>query len=93
MAAALMAAVVALLAGAVFATLLDEPGRRAVFGKVVELSIQFVVVVVLGTLLKKVIDDAQERRAAQAAHHQLQSGFVRRLVDASHNEVFSASFR
>ena len=72
------------LVGAVAFVGLDDVGRRGVLGKIAELSYQFVVVVLLGALLKKVIDDAQERRRSREALRDRQVGFIRRLVDVSH---------
>jgi hypothetical protein len=63
---------------------LDDTGRQAAIGKVAELSYQFIVVVLLGTLLKRIIDDAQERRRFQAALRDQQAGFIHRLIDVSH---------
>jgi hypothetical protein len=82
--AAVAMTIVVVLIGVAAWLSLDEAGRRGVFGKIAELSYQFVVVVLLGTLLKKVIDDAQERRVVLAAQRDQRAGFVRRLVDVSH---------
>jgi hypothetical protein len=81
--AASMTIVVVLVGAAAFISL-DDAGRRGVLGKVAELSYQFVVVVLLGALLKKVIDEAQDWRRIRDARREQQLGVIRRLINVSH---------
>jgi hypothetical protein len=76
-------------------TWLDSAGRKKVYEELVKLSYQFLVIVLLGALITKLIDDARDRRAAQAEQverqrndeaqrRDRQRGYVRRLVNDSH---------
>jgi hypothetical protein len=64
---------------------LDDAGRRGVYAEVAKLAFQFIVVIVLGTLLKKVVDDSRDHRLVAEARVLRQREYIRRLLDASHS--------
>lgn len=63
---------------------LADVDRDRVYVELVKLSYQFVVIVLLGALLTKFIDDLRDRQVERTQRREQQRAYVRRLIDASH---------
>lgn len=84
--------IAAVVLGALAFGQLDDGGRSDFYGDVAKLSYQAIVVVVLGALVKQVLDDVQDRRSRRE-HEQLQrAGYIRRVVDVSHTVELGRTF-
>jgi hypothetical protein len=91
-AAALAVAVGALVTGMLALMRLDGTGRSAFYLEVATLSYQAIVIVGLGAMVKRVLEEAREKSNRHERDSLMRAEWVRRLINASHSVELARTY-
>ena len=71
---------------------LDEVRRDDFYGEVAKLSYQAIVIVVLGAMVKRAFDEAQDRNTRRERDNLRRAEYIRRVIDASHTVELARTY-